>query len=349
MELSVKQKEIVMTNKSEVIVIAAAAAGKTRVLTERIKYLLNQGTDPKKIVAITFTNAAAEELLGRVGRPAGLFIGTIHSYANYLLRSIGVDTSKWLEDEDFDMLFELVKAHPKCIKEVEHLLLDESQDSNMLQFKFLLDMVMPKNYMLVGDYRQSIYRFAGARPDIILNMCEDPNVTVYNLNENYRNGSDILQYAKTIIHLNGYEYDDHSIPMRNVTGKVIEVDYSPSAIAKTIKKYGNYKDWFILTRSNAQIDEMIEYLRQEGVPFDTFKKAQLKNSELNKKMKEDTVKVLTVHTAKGLEAPNVIVIGVKFFNVEEKCIGYVAATRARDLLVWATVRRKGKKRIENWL
>ena len=210
-------------------------------------------------------------------------------------------------------------------------------------------MVMPKNYMLVGDYRQSIYRFAGARPDIILNMCEDPNVTVYNLNENYRNGSDILQYAKTIIHLNGYEYDDHSIPMRDVTGKVIEVDYSPSAIAKTIKKYGNYKDWFILTRSNAQIDEMIEYLRQEGVPFDTFKKAQLKNSELNKKMKEDTVKVLTVHTAKGLEAPNVIVIGVKFFNVEEKCIGYVAATRARDLLVWATVRRKGKKRIENWL
>ena len=51
-------------------------------------------------------------------------------------------------------------------------------------------------------------------------------------------------------------------------------------------------------------------------------------------MNEDTVKVLTIHSAKGLEAKNVAVIGAKFYTEEEKCISYVAATRARDNLYW---------------
>lgn len=348
MELSAKQKEIVETTASEVVVIAAAAAGKTRVLAERVKHLLSTGVDPKKIVIITFTNAAAEELAERIGRPQGLFIGTIHSYANYLLLASGTETDEYLQKQEFDELFELVKKNRHCIKEVDHLLLDESQDSNRSQFEFLLSMVNPKNYMFVGDYRQSIYRWNGAYPQFIIDLAEDPAVTVYDLNENYRNGTDILSYAKSIINLAGYDYQDHSIPMCNTRGKVIDVEYSPSAIAKTIKKYGNYGDWFILTRKNSEIDDMCRALKAFGVPYDTFKRAQLDNKELNKKMKEDTVKVLTIHTSKGLEAPNVVVVGAKFFNLEEKCISYVAATRAKDLLVWTRQQPARKVRTESW-
>ena len=343
MNLSTQQEAIVKTTANKVVVVASAAAGKTTVLTERVRYLLSQGADAKKIVLITFTNAAAEELAERLDHPKGLFIGTIHSYANYLLLAHGRDTADLLEAEQFDKLFERIKRHPSCIKEVEHLLLDESQDSNESHFEFLLDMVQPKNYMLVGDWRQSIYRWNGAFPDYLIGLTRDLSVTTYDLTENYRNGYKILDFARGIISPAGYDYRDYSIPMRGVSGRVMDLEYSPVAIARTLKEKNDYGKWFILTRTNDQIDEISRYLKIEGVPYDTFKRSALDNKELGEKMKENTVKVLTIHTAKGLEADNVIVIGAKFFNVEERCVSYVAATRARNLLVWTKMPSKAKK------
>lgn len=255
--LSQEQRVIVEATENKIVVIATAAAGKTRCLSERIKWLLAQGIPSKEIVAITFTNAAAEEIADRVGNPPGMFIGTIHSLANYYLRSGGIDTSRVLKDERFDDLFKLIKKHPECIRPVTHLIVDESQDSTPEQFEFLLDMISPKNYMLLGDHRQALYRFAGATPDYILDLMEDPSVTVYNLTENYRNAPEILDFAKALIRPLGYEYKDNSVPMyTKVRGRVVDVDYSPDGIAKTIRRYAeqgksNYSDWFVLTRTNA--------------------------------------------------------------------------------------------------
>lgn len=350
MNLSKQQEAIVTTTAKRVVVIASAASGKTAVLTERVRYLLEHGIDPRKIVLITFTNAAAEELADRLDHPKGLFIGTIHSYANYLLLASGEETSDLLEAEQFDRLFDRIKKRPYCIKEVEHLLLDESQDSNENHFEFLLDMVKPENYMIVGDHKQSIYRWNGAYPEYLINLSHSSDVTTYDLTENYRNGYKILDFARGIISPAGYEYRDFSIPTRKTSGTVRDVEYSPAAVARTLKQYSNYGDWFVLTRTNAQLDEIAYYLKKEGIPFDTFKRSELDNKELGKKMKENTVKVLTIHTAKGLEAKNVIVIGAKFFNVEERCVSYVAATRAKDLLVWTRMPNRAKRNnmTSNW-
>lgn len=348
-ELNEDQRAIVETDASKVVVVAAAAAGKTAVLTERVRYLLNSGVNPKSIVLITFTNAAAEELSERLGHPVGPFIGTIHSYANFLLLSSGLDTSDLLDAEQFDKLFPRIKHHPECIRPVEHLLLDEAQDSNELHFEFLLDMIQPENYMLVGDHKQSIYRWNGAHPDYILNLTKKWDVTTFDLDCNYRNGYKILDFAKSIIRLCGIDYVDNSVPMSGRAGRVVEVEYSPQAIAKSIAAYNaEYGSWFVLTRTNEQIDTICHALKAAGVPYDTFKRAQLDNKELNKKMKENTVKVLTIHTAKGLEADNVVVIGSKFYNVEEKCISYVAATRAKNLLVWTRTKNHMKNKLANW-
>lgn len=350
MNLSKQQEVIVTTTADKVVVIASAASGKTAVLTERVRYLLENGVDPKKIVLITFTNAAAEELAERLNHPKGLFIGTIHSYANYLLLASGEETSDILEAEQFDRLFGRIKKRPYCLKEVDYLLLDESQDSNENHFEFLLDMIKPKNYMIVGDHKQSIYRWNGAYPEYLINLSHDSDVTTYDLTENYRNGYKILDFARGIINAAGYEYRDSSVPTRGVAGKVVDVEYSPTAIARTLKQYGNYGEWFVLTRTNAQLDEISYCLKKEGIPFDTFKRSELDNKELGKKMKENTVKVLTIHTAKGLEANNVIVVGAKFFNTEERCVSYVAATRARNLLVWTRIPNRAKKMnmTNNW-
>lgn len=343
MDLSNEQKRVVETTEKKVVVISAAASGKTTVLVERVKHLLNIGVDPKDIVLITFTNAAAEELAERLGKPKGLFIGTIHSYANYLLLSHGRDTSDLLENEQFDRLFERIKRHPECIKPVKHLLLDESQDSNENHFEFLLDMIQPENYMLVGDHKQSIYRWNGAYPEYLINLSKEWDVKSYLLLENYRNGWKILDFAKNIISAAGYDYKDSSKPMRGISGRVIDTEYSPHAIAQTVKEMGDYKNWFILTRTNDQIEDVCYHLQKAGVPYDTFKRSELDNKGLAEKMKQDTVKVLTIHTSKGLEANNVIVVGAKFFNVEERCVSYVAATRAKNLLVWTRMPSKTKK------
>ena len=353
MNLSKDQIKIVTTDYSKVVVVAAAASGKTAVLVERVKYLLDTGVPANEIVLITFTNAAAEELAERLGHPKGLFIGTIHSYANYLLLSYGNDTAEILQNEQFDLLFEKIKNHPECIRKVSHLLLDESQDSNKKHFEFLLDMVNPENYMLVGDWRQSIYRWNGAYPDYLIDLTKNPMVKTYELNENYRNADSILNFAKSMIMTNGYDYRDTSIPMRGISGKLVtDLEYNPHAIARTFAQMGgeDYGKWFVLTRTNEQLDEIANYFQKNKIPYDTFKRAQLDNKELNKKMKENTVKLLTIHTAKGLEADNVVVIGAKFYNVEERCVSYVAATRARNRLIWTKSpnKRKPTYGMSNW-
>ena len=113
------QKQIITTDKPQVLVLSSAASGKSAVIVERIRYLLDQGVDPSKIVAITFTNNAASVMFERLGQPDGLFIGTVHSYCNYLLRSGAIDTSKILNEERFDDLFEEIKKNPNRIQPVE--------------------------------------------------------------------------------------------------------------------------------------------------------------------------------------------------------------------------------------
>lgn len=348
--LTEQQRAIVEATEPRIVVVASAAAGKTRCITERVRWLLKQGVPGNEIVTITFTNAAAEEISERLGNPTGVFIGTIHSLANFYLRTSGIDTSKVLNDEKFDDLFKLIKKNPHCVQHVTHLIVDEAQDSNPRQFEFLLDMINPDNYMLMGDHRQSIYRFNGATPDYVLGLMASPEVTTYDLNENFRNAPEILHYAQGIIRQLGYDYEDYSTPMRNeLHGRVVNVDYSGEGIARTISRYVTegralYSDWFVLTRTNAESDAIMAVLEKYNIPHDTFKKAQLDNKGLKEKMRENTVKVLTIHTAKGLEADNVIVIGARWHDVEEKCISYVAATRARNLLVWTNkpIRRKPK-------
>lgn len=65
-DLNPQQLEAVTHDVGSVFVIAGAGTGKTRTLTMRIAYLIEQGYDPKRILAVTFTNKAAKEMKARV-------------------------------------------------------------------------------------------------------------------------------------------------------------------------------------------------------------------------------------------------------------------------------------------
>ena len=68
MQLDSSQQRAVDYFKGQVMVIAGAGSGKTRVLTERIGKLIQRGVKPESILAFTFTNAAADEMKNRSGK-----------------------------------------------------------------------------------------------------------------------------------------------------------------------------------------------------------------------------------------------------------------------------------------
>lgn len=113
MKLDNVQEQIVNSNASKIIVNAGAGSGKTRVLVERIRRLLNEGVEPSSIVAITFTNMAADEMKERfqdIDRANEMFVGTIHKLANVILNQSDENYKILSSDlEDFYMKILLKK------------------------------------------------------------------------------------------------------------------------------------------------------------------------------------------------------------------------------------------------
>ncbi len=90
-ELNAQQCEAVTAGPGPMLVIAGAGSGKTRTLTYRVAYLLENGVAPSNILLLTFTNKAAREMLDRVSTllpdgADGLWGGTFHSIGNKILR-----------------------------------------------------------------------------------------------------------------------------------------------------------------------------------------------------------------------------------------------------------------------
>ncbi len=91
--LNREQQEAVLQDKGTVLVLAGAGCGKTKVLTTRIAHLINSGVSPYEILAVTFTNKAAKEMVQRLSKMVGedkaskMWVGTFHSVSGRILRT----------------------------------------------------------------------------------------------------------------------------------------------------------------------------------------------------------------------------------------------------------------------
>lgn len=187
---------------------------------------------------------------------------------------------------DFDdmlvMTYELLTKRPDILsgwqKRYCYILIDEFQDINLVQYKVIQLLAEPeKNLFIVGDDDQSIYRFRGARPEIMLNFTKDyPDAQEIMLDRNYRSTKEILLAAMNVIVQNKKRFPK-TIGTDNEQGVPPEIVCFPDAlaegreIAEQIRHYQEmgyaYSEMAVLFRTNTDARLLAEKLMEYNIPF----------------------------------------------------------------------------------
>jgi len=339
MELTREQKLAVEAPEDEVVCIAGAGAGKTRVLTQRANWLIDQGAAPSSLFIATFTRKAAAEMAQRLQK-RNLFVGTFHSLALQILTThaplVGYDPNELtvVNDKDAealccDIMEDLgydkqatekeIKTYlelyytgrpPKkgkkkilsrianeywvrlrsqntvdygliqtlCLKllqmpkviagyhdQIEHVLVDEFQDIDAVQYDIVKCLSPPATFFAVGDPRQSIYSFRGARPDLV---SAGTNGKVYHLTKCYRCGSDIVDAANSLISCNK-SHDTTPLIDNGDYSNVERVEGGYWDVVSEIKRLTSsgyaLDDIAVLSRTWWAIDKLQSHLEGEGI------------------------------------------------------------------------------------
>ena len=160
-ELNPSQREAVLCNDAPSLVIAGAGSGKTRVLTYKIAYLLEQGMQPWNILALTFTNKAAREMRDRIAKlvspekAASLWMGTFHSIFARILRiegeRLGYQPNYTIYDtSDSLSLLKLIIREMNLDEKVYKPTSVQNRISNAKN-----RLVLPSGYNAVQEFRES--------------------------------------------------------------------------------------------------------------------------------------------------------------------------------------------------
>jgi DNA helicase-2/ATP-dependent DNA helicase PcrA len=375
-KLNAPQQKAVKTRKKHVLVLAGAGSGKTKVLTSRIAYILDMGAEPDSILAVTFTNKAANEMKNRIKSMVSsstnlndMWVGTFHSLCNKIIsthystmglaknyQTLDSDDQKSLirriveeleveKNEKFDKkalvqdgmnfinkskenglrpnkahdllislnidqinleiyeryeqtrmlnntidfgdmllyVVELFRDHPEIKKQYQHkfshILVDEFQDTNKIQYQWAKDLSEGNYLFVVGDDDQSIYGWRGAKVSNIIDFAKNHNDTeIVKLEQNYRSTKKILACANSVIKVNTKRLGK-SLWSDQADGSdicIIESD-SPEEEARVItsiieSKIMNdnsikYSDFAILYRNNAISRSFEAKLTEKKIPY----------------------------------------------------------------------------------
>ena len=163
-------------------------------------------------------------------------------------------------------------------KKFRYILVDEFQDINKVQYEIVRMLAAPENNLfIVGDDDQSVYRFRGAKPEIMLGFVKDyPEAKTVNLGMNYRSTVEIVDTASKLISHNEKRYQKKLEAFRGHGKPVITVmSQDPQTetlqIVEDIKGYvqAGYRleDIAVLYRTNLNPRLMIEKLMEYNLPF----------------------------------------------------------------------------------
>lgn len=187
---------------------------------------------------------------------------------------------------DFDdmllLCYELLVARPDILAlwqhKYEYILIDEFQDINKIQYDIIRLLAKPQdNLFIVGDDDQSIYRFRGAKPEIMLNFSKDyPKAKQVLLNYNYRSKGKIVNAALRVVKNNSKRYEKE-ITTIHEDGDEVEIKVAADLpeenkmVLELIHEYHKkgyaYNQIAILYRTNTQPGALVEKLMEYNIPF----------------------------------------------------------------------------------
>lgn len=196
------------------------------------------------------------------------------SYEDYKRKNKLYDMDDWLIE-----CYKLLHNKPNY-KGYDYVLVDESQDNNLVQDLILKELCKSKNIFSVGDYRQCLYSFRGSIPEMFMNFSKEWNdATVINLNTNYRSTNNIVNNANSFIkqYYGDYEYYSDSISNNKLDGNINIDTYDGRVeegietidkIDKLLKEGETPSEIAILYRLNSQSGYLEYELKKRDIPYD---------------------------------------------------------------------------------
>lgn len=185
-------------------------------------------------------------------------------------------------DDMLSYTWELLTKRPDILeawqKKFRYILVDEFQDINRLQYDILRLLAQPENNLfIVGDDDQSIYRFRGAKPEIMLNFQKDfPTADRVLLNDNFRSTRQIVNAAGRVIRKNQSRFAKE-ITARGGEGPGVRIlafeDQQQECLylLKEMQEYkkngGAWQQMAVLYRTNTQPRLLIQKFMEFNVPF----------------------------------------------------------------------------------
>lgn len=187
---------------------------------------------------------------------------------------------------DFDDLmvycWKLFLRHPEILaawqKKFRYILVDEFQDVNQLQYDIVKLLALPENNLfIVGDDDQSIYRFRGARPEIMLNFPgEFPQARQVVLKTNYRCSGEIVEKSQNLIRYNEARYEKDltavrsrgtPVEIRGFANESLETSWLLEQIRKDLAEGCPLQQIAVLFRTNVGSRMTVERLMEYNLPF----------------------------------------------------------------------------------
>lgn len=185
-------------------------------------------------------------------------------------------------DDMLSYTWELLTKRPDILeawqKKFRYILVDEFQDINRLQYDILRLLAQPENNLfIVGDDDQSIYRFRGAKPEIMLNFQKDfPTAGRVLLNDNFRSTRQIVNAAGRVIRKNQSRFakeitarggDGPGVRILTFEDQQQECLYLLKEMQEYKKNSGAWQQMAVLYRTNTQPRLLIQKLMEFNVPF----------------------------------------------------------------------------------
>lgn len=238
-----------------------------------------------------------EEFLQSVIREISLIKGDMISVEHYYSTSCGEEVFREIYKEyqhkiesmrkmDFDDMlvycYELLTQRKDILsnwqKRFRYILIDEFQDINPIQYEIVKLLAKPKNNLfIVGDDDQSIYRFRGARPEIMLGFLKDyPNGKKIYLDINYRSSKDIVETAGKLILQNDGRFPK-KMKADKETDTPVSIHYLKTRLDENddiIKKLRTYYEqgipygqMAVIYRTNIQPRLLVSQFMSYNIPF----------------------------------------------------------------------------------